>query len=541
MFWRVESSPSPRPKRFEVSPIARSSRRRELPGRHLHAQHERADLRLVVVEAPPLEADDVLLGHALVAGGDQRGQLVADPERRLLLLEPLDGVALEDELPVDGRSFLGRSHRATDLPRSGGTAMPHGCHPGTQARTTCGGVCQPAALTRADGGPRSRSYGGQAPEWLETRSERATKLGTRGHLASPVRSTHPSGRSPSGCGTTPQGQVAEASQGRIPQPLSMRSGTMPATVSHYSRTAARASRCRHASRAARHGRRTDLVGTAYTRNATVGGRLFPPARTRRRTVGLAAAPPPRRRRTAVPIDVRTPAPAGAGEVLTADALALVEDLERTFGARRRELLPPARSAASGWTAGEPLGFLAETAAIRARRLAGRAGAGRPDDRRVEITGPAERKMTINALNSRRARVHGRPRGLALAHLGQRRRRARRAADAVRRRTLDFDEPGGQASTGSATDLATLLVRPRGWHLPRAPRAASTARRSRRACSTSGSTSSTTARELLERGTRPVLYLPKLESHLEARLWNDVFRHAQDAARPPAGHDPRDRR
>jgi hypothetical protein len=74
--------------------------RRELPGGHLHAEHERADLRLVVVEAPPLEADDVLLGDVLVAGRDQGRQLVADAERRLLALEPFDRVALEDEIPV---------------------------------------------------------------------------------------------------------------------------------------------------------------------------------------------------------------------------------------------------------------------------------------------------------------------------------------------------------------------------------------------------------------------------------------------------------
>src|ERR1044072_3347076 len=66
--------------------------------RRLHAQHERPDLRLVVVEPPPLEADDVLLVDLLVARRDQRRQLVEDPERALLALEALDGVALEDEL-----------------------------------------------------------------------------------------------------------------------------------------------------------------------------------------------------------------------------------------------------------------------------------------------------------------------------------------------------------------------------------------------------------------------------------------------------------
>ncbi len=96
---------------------------RELPGRHLHAQHERPDLRLVVVEAPPLEPHDVLLGHALVALRDQRRQLVADAERRLLLLEALDGIALEDELPV-GRRLLDRAHARHAERRRGPEAPP---------------------------------------------------------------------------------------------------------------------------------------------------------------------------------------------------------------------------------------------------------------------------------------------------------------------------------------------------------------------------------------------------------------------------------
>ena len=75
-------------------------RRREDPARDLHAQHERPDLRLVVVEAPPLEPHDVLLGHGFVAGGDQRRQLLADAERCLLELQALDGIPLENKLPV---------------------------------------------------------------------------------------------------------------------------------------------------------------------------------------------------------------------------------------------------------------------------------------------------------------------------------------------------------------------------------------------------------------------------------------------------------
>ena len=84
--------------------------RRQLAARQLDAEHERADLRLVVVQAPPLQADDVLLGDALVALRDQGGQLVADPEWILLLLQALDRVALEDEVPRRGR-LLGAHRR----------------------------------------------------------------------------------------------------------------------------------------------------------------------------------------------------------------------------------------------------------------------------------------------------------------------------------------------------------------------------------------------------------------------------------------------
>jgi hypothetical protein len=81
----------------------------------LDPQHERPDLRLVVVEAPPLQADEILLGHLLVAGGDQRGQLAEHPERVLLALDPLHRVALEHELERR-RRLLDRSacHRPVD-------------------------------------------------------------------------------------------------------------------------------------------------------------------------------------------------------------------------------------------------------------------------------------------------------------------------------------------------------------------------------------------------------------------------------------------
>src|SRR5205823_1808625 len=94
-------------------------RRGEQTAGQLDPEHERPDLRLVVVEAPPLEPDDVLLGHALVAVGDQRRELTEDAERALLLLQPLDRVALEDELPgrVSRRCHGGTLSKVKPLPK----------------------------------------------------------------------------------------------------------------------------------------------------------------------------------------------------------------------------------------------------------------------------------------------------------------------------------------------------------------------------------------------------------------------------------------
>ena len=146
------------------------------------------------------------------------------------------------------------------------------------------------------------------------------------------------------------------------------------------------------------------------------------------------------------------------------------------------------------------------------------------DRRVEITGPVDRKMVINALNSGAKRVHGRLRGRQLADLGQLRRGA--AQPARRRPPHDqLRQPRGQAVRLNEK-MATLLVRPRGWHLPE------------KHVLVDGQPISGSlfdfglyffhnAQELMARGSGPYFYLPKMESHLEARLWNDVFVRAQE--------------
>jgi malate synthase len=219
-----------------------------------------------------------------------------------------------------------------------------------------------------------------------------------------------------------------------------------------------------------------------------------------------------------------------GSILTPEALAFVEGLERTFGPRRRELLARRAERQAGWDAGEMPDFLPETADLRSGDWQVRPVLDDLQDRRVEITGPVDRKMMINALNSG-----------AKAFMadfedsnaptwdnvidGQ-----VNLFDAVRR-AIELVTPDKEYRLNP--EIATLLVRPRGWHLVD------------RHVLVDGKPMSAglldfglyvfhNAAELVERGSGPYFYLPKLESHLEARLWNDVFVHAQEALGLPVG-------
>jgi malate synthase len=214
------------------------------------------------------------------------------------------------------------------------------------------------------------------------------------------------------------------------------------------------------------------------------------------------------------------------EVLTPEALDLVAELHRTFEVRRRELLDARGRRREEVARTGRLDFLPDTEHVRRSSWTVAAAPADLLDRRVEITGPTDAKMAVNALNSG-ARVW-------LADLedantphwsnvvtGQ-----VVLADAVRRR-LAFDAPDGKAyRLREDGRLATVIVRPRGWHLDErhvlvdgAPVAA--------AFVDSALFLVHNARELLARGSGPYFYLPKMESHLEARLWNDVFTLAQE--------------
>src|SRR3990170_7317677 len=222
---------------------------------------------------------------------------------------------------------------------------------------------------------------------------------------------------------------------------------------------------------------------------------------------------------------------GIERVLTPDALEFLGRLAREFEPRRAEILAARRDRAARLAAGEQLDFLAETASVRQSDWSVASAPDDLNDRRVEITGPAEPKMTINALNSG-AKVFMADFEDAISPTwanivgGQ-----DALIDAVRRR-LAFTSPEGKQYRLN-DEVATLVVRPRGWHLVE------------RHFEVDGRPISGSlfdfglyllhnGAELLARGSGPYFYLPKLQSHREARLWNDVFVWSQDVVGVPRG-------
>ncbi|MET7282271.1 malate synthase A [Kribbella sp. NPDC005582] len=221
------------------------------------------------------------------------------------------------------------------------------------------------------------------------------------------------------------------------------------------------------------------------------------------------------------------------EILTERALGLIEQLHREYDGRRQSLLDRRTGRIAAIAAGADLGFLPETKDIRDDpewRVAPPA----PGlvDRRVEITGPTDRKMTINALNSG-AKVWLADQEDANTPTwenvvgGQ-----LNLKDAITRQ-IDFSTETKSYALKPDEELATIVVRPRGWHLPE------------KHILVDGEPVSGSLVDFalyfaacgqlqLDRGQGPYFYLPKMESHLEARLWNDVFVTAQEALGIPRG-------
>ncbi|WP_426005907.1 malate synthase A [Paenarthrobacter sp. NyZ202] len=222
------------------------------------------------------------------------------------------------------------------------------------------------------------------------------------------------------------------------------------------------------------------------------------------------------------------------EVLTPDALEFVGKLHRATADRRQELMQARHARRNAISSGQDPRFLPQTEGIR-NDPSWRVAPPAPglEDRRVEITGPVDKKMTINALNSG-AKVwladmedSSTPtwRNVIQGQLN--------LTDALERR-IDFTSPEGKEyKLKAAEDLPTIVVRPRGWHLPEKhllidgkPIAGGIV--------DFGLYFFHNARRLLAQGKGPYFYLPKIENHLEARLWNDIFILAQDLLGIPQG-------
>jgi malate synthase len=225
------------------------------------------------------------------------------------------------------------------------------------------------------------------------------------------------------------------------------------------------------------------------------------------------------------------------EILTPEALRFLTRLHDRFVGRRHEILATRMERRRAIENGRDLHFLEETRAIRDDpewRVAG-AGPGL-EDRRVEITGPTDRKMTVNAMNSG-AKVwladHEDATSPTWANVvgGQLNLR-----DAIRRQ-IDFTSPEGKEYR-LGVETPTIVFRPRGWHLVekhlRYTDAPGIAGPASGALVDFGLYAFHNAHELITRGTGPYFYLPKLESHLEARLWNDVFTATEELLGIPHG-------
>ncbi|WP_223291633.1 malate synthase A [Defluviicoccus vanus] len=241
---------------------------------------------------------------------------------------------------------------------------------------------------------------------------------------------------------------------------------------------------------------------------------------------------PQEQEMAQGVTIRAALAGGDEDILSPDALAFVAALERRFGVVRLQLLARREEVQAGLDRGRRPGFLAETDHIRHGNWRVAPVPVDLQDRRVEITGPVERKMVINALNSG-ANVFMADfedsltptwRNLIDGQVNLR--------DAIAG-SITYEDPQTGKSYALEQPRAVLVVRPRGWHLEEAH-----VRVDGRAMSAAlfdfGLYLFHNARTLLDAGSGPYFYLPKLESHLEAKLWADVFTIAEQLLGLPHG-------
>ena len=225
-------------------------------------------------------------------------------------------------------------------------------------------------------------------------------------------------------------------------------------------------------------------------------------------------------------------PGNEREVLTPECMAFVAGLARRFGPRVAELLEARRAMQTRYDTGYRPRFLTETRTIRESAWTVAPLPAELRDRRVEITGPVDRKMIINALNSGASvfmadfEDSNSPTWTTVLD-GQANLR-----DAVRG-TIAYDDPDTGKNYRLRENPAVLMVRPRGWHLVE-KHVALDARPIPAALFDFGVFLFHNAMALIAKGTGPYFYLPKLQSHLEARLWNEVFVESETSLGLPSG-------
>jgi malate synthase len=230
------------------------------------------------------------------------------------------------------------------------------------------------------------------------------------------------------------------------------------------------------------------------------------------------------------VEIRGPVEGRARDILTPDALQFVAGLQREFGATRAELLGKRGKRQKRIDAGELPNFLPETREVREGDWMIAPVPDDLQDRRVEITGPTDRKMVINALNSGAKMFMADFEDANSPTWSNMVEGQANLIDAIER-TIELETSDKTYRLND--EIATLLVRPRGWHLPEKHVVVDGE-------PVSGSLFDFglyflhNSRRLLEKGTGPYFYLPKLESHLEARLWNDVFSYSEEALEIPPG-------
>lgn len=230
------------------------------------------------------------------------------------------------------------------------------------------------------------------------------------------------------------------------------------------------------------------------------------------------------------MEIRADIQPGYEQILTPEALALVADLTRRFEPRRQELLAARVERAKRLDAGERPDFLPETAHIRDGDWKIDPIPQALECRRVEITGPVERKMVINALNSGADSYMTDFEDSNAPNWDNQITGQINMRDAVRR-TISLEQNGKSYKLNDK--VATLVVRPRGWHLDE-KHVLVDGKRISGGIFDFALFMFHNAKEQLARGAGPYFYLPKMESHLEARLWNDIFIATQEALGLPRG-------